>query len=93
IRRISAMLAAAHGIDSSVARGVIRTTGRADDLRKRAFEMLDDLKKGKLSISGYPTGTYSGNVVVEQTPETRPDTQVFVGDVPMWTDTTESREG
>lgn len=93
IRRISAMLAAAHGLDANVARGVSRTVGRSDDLRTRAFELLDDLKKGSITISGYPTGTYSGAVVTEQTPETRPDTQVFSGDPEDWAELAETREG
>ncbi len=93
IRRISAILAAAHGLDANIGASTVATVGRAEDLRKRAFDMLDDLVKGKLSIPGYPTGTYSGNVVQSQDPETRPDTQVFAGRPEDYRELVETREG
>lgn len=81
IRRVSAMFAVAHGLNSIVSSTVSAEAARATLLKENAWLILDKIAAGDLKITGASLSALGGKVVVEPFPEDRSAAQVFSGDV------------
>lgn len=89
---ISAMLAAAHGLDSFLGQFTAGEVERAKGLRERARGLLDEIADGKLKVSGLSAVSTGAAVIMDSDPETFPDTAAVVGEDWQWKYPTESRE-
>jgi hypothetical protein len=89
---ISAMLAAAHGLDSYIGQFTSSEVERAKSLRERARGLLDEIADGKLKVAGMTLVSTGAAVIMDSDPETMPDTAAVVGEDWQWKWPTESRE-
>lgn len=91
ITTISAMLGAAHGLDSFVGQFTGSEVERAKSLRERARELLNQIASGELDV-GLTQSDSGAPIQYDSDPETYPSTAAVVGSEENWDMPTEDRE-
>lgn len=91
IKAISAMLSAAHGLDSYVGQFTGREVERAKALRERARKLLGEIADGTLDV-GLARAAAGRPIDYDSDPDTFPDTAAIVNNEESWSWYTEDRE-
>jgi hypothetical protein len=91
ITTISAMLGAAHGLDSFIGQFTGSEVERAKALRERARELIQQIVSGELDV-GLTQSDSGAPIQYDDDPETYPETAGVVGGEENWEMPTEDRE-